>query len=176
MELNQIKDTDTVAQIQFLRTFCWLFFVTLFVVFPAMIMFTKIGLLAAIGIGTISSLIISLILVVAIDKLGSFAGMFYSGRRASWTLRETLQVDLDIAKNLKRHKEFQQAIGTVNNIILQDPEWSEALFLKAQILSEGFGNYNAAKGCLKKIIENESDQNSSVYRWASEMHRQLSSR
>jgi len=66
-------------------------------------------------------------------------------------------------------KEYDQALKAVNNILNRDPEFSEALFIKAQILWEGFKNSAAAKGNLKKIIEIKKDKNEPFYRWASNL-------
>ena len=53
----------------------------------------------------------------------------------------------------------------VNNLLHQDPDNSEVMLLKAQILWEGFGNAPTAKGCLNKIRELTSEDDK-FHRWA----------
>jgi len=61
---------------------------------------------------------------------------------------------------------FDDALSLVNELLCRDPELPDALFLKAKILWEGFGNGGAAKGYLKKIKQIiPEDEN--IHRWAS---------
>jgi hypothetical protein len=62
----------------------------------------------------------------------------------------------------------------VNRILEIDPDFSGALFLKAQILWEGFENPTAAKGYLEKVIEMKQDKNETIHRWASNLYDELS--
>ncbi|MFW5640132.1 MAG: tetratricopeptide repeat protein, partial [Thermodesulfobacteriota bacterium] len=70
------------------------------------------------------------------------------------------------ARHLKRREEYDQALRTINGVLQEAPDFPEALYLKARILWEGFGNTAAARGNLKRIIEGKADPNSAVYRWA----------
>lgn len=115
-----------------------------------------------------------MIIMFVVSRTGDFAGRILTGQKASWSVRERLQADFDKAGHFTAKKDFQRAIGIVNDILKQDPGWSEALFLKARILSEGFGNTAGARGYLEQILEKETDKNSAICRWASELHSQLS--
>jgi len=50
------------------------------------------------------------------------------------------------------------------------------LFLKAQILWEGFEDREAAKSCLLKIIKLEPDKDALYHRWALDLYRELSNK
>jgi hypothetical protein len=71
------------------------------------------------------------------------------------------------------NKKYDQALKTVNNILKRDPEFTEALFIKAQILWDGFENSAAAKANLKKITEIKIDKDESIHRWASNLYDEL---
>lgn len=87
-------------------------------------------------------------------------------RAAQWTTREQLEGDLNQANYYKRKEDFQKALKTVNRIIDMDPNYPEALYLKAQILWEGFENHGGAQSYLKKIIEVANDKDTTIRRWA----------
>ena len=56
----------------------------------------------------------------------------------------------------------------------KDPNFPEALFLKAKILWEGFEDREAAKSCLLNIIRVEPDKDALYHRWALDLYRELS--
>jgi tetratricopeptide (TPR) repeat protein len=99
--------------------------------------------------------------------------LIYGGGHGTWTEREQLEGDLNTVKYYKVNKKYDQALKTVNNILKRDPQFTEALFIKAQILWDGFENSAAAKASLKKIIETKKDENESIHRWASNLYDEL---
>jgi hypothetical protein len=60
---------------------------------------------------------------------------------------------------------YEKAISIIDNVLDQVPDFNEALFIKAQILIDGFKDAKVAKECISKILETESEC-SSLYRWA----------
>jgi tetratricopeptide (TPR) repeat protein len=78
--------------------------------------------------------------------------LFGTGKKEQ-NLSEQMTGDLDKARFYKRKEEFDQALRIVNKVIEQDPEFPEALFLKAHIVWEGFENLGMARDCLEKITE-----------------------
>jgi len=68
-------------------------------------------------------------------------------------IQEQFIADLKRALRLKSEKNLPQALQIVNNLLIKDPNWAEALLLKAQILDEAYGNKEAAKSILKKIMQ-----------------------
>ncbi|MEE8299909.1 MAG: tetratricopeptide repeat protein [Desulfatiglandales bacterium] len=102
-----------------------------------------------------------------VEKLGSgFGGVLsgWSSRRA--TLRETFAADLAKARYSKRQGRFKEALSIIENVLDRDPEFPDALYLKARILWEGFNNREGAAECLKKVMKRvPSDE--TLHRWAS---------
>ena len=166
-KLKPLKNIDIVAGSQFVKFFVWLFgplgVVSLFY-------FGLIG----IAISFILSLILTPVIMFILDKFsGGTSSLIYGGGHGTWSEREQLEGDLNTVKYYKMRKEYDQALKTVNNILKKDPEFSEALFIKAQILFEGFDNLAASKANLKKILEIKKDKDEPIYRWASNLNDEL---
>ena len=77
----------------------------------------------------------------------------------------------DRIRHSKRQKDFDRALYLVNQVIDKAPDLPEALFLKAQILWEGFGN-QAAEGYLKKVLRLVK-VGEPLHRWALNYHEQV---
>jgi hypothetical protein len=99
------------------------------------------------------------------DKTGKLLSrIFYAGRKPTWTIQEKFQSDLDQVMFFKRQRQFPQALKKVNEILNQEPEFAEALFLKAQILWEGYETANGARRYLNKAKDTVSPEGY-LYRW-----------
>lgn len=110
---------------------------------------------------------LSMLLVYVRERLGSGLGGILSGwssRRA--TLRETLAADLDKARYSKRQGRFEEALSIINGVLDKDPDFPDALFLKAEILWKSFRRGAAAKGCLRKVMQ-LVPKDETLHRWAS---------
>ena len=115
--------------------------------FPLCVIGALIVGIKGIAIAFIASLAISPVVTFALGRFSSnVASLIYGGGHRTWNEREQLDGDLNTAKYYKMKKEFDQALKSVNRILEIDPDLSEALFLKAQILWEGFENPTVAKG------------------------------
>ena len=102
----------------------------------------------------------------SIERLGSGLGGVVAGwssRRP--TVRESLRADLQKATYSKREGRFQEALSIIDDVLGKDPEFADALFLKARILWEGFGNRGEALGCLKKVMQ-VVPECETLHRWA----------
>ena len=109
----------------------------------------------------------------AIQRLGSGLGGVLSGwspRRT--TVRASLRADVQRATYSKREGRFQEALSIIDDVLDKDPEFPDALFLKAQILWEGFGNRKEALGCLKKLVQVVPDHET-LHRWALSYHNEI---
>ena len=96
---------------------------------------------------------LSILFVYGVEKVGSGVGGMLSG----WSSRpvdprETLAADLEKARYSKREGRFQEALRIINGVLDQEPDFPDALYLKARILWEGFGNREGAAGCLKNVM------------------------
>ena len=105
--------------------------------------------------------------------MGGLVSLLYRGSRANWSLREQLEADLSKVKHLKMRNDYATALEVVDTILGHDPNHPEALFIKAQILWEGFEYYAGAKVCLKKIIDMESIKDDPISRWASSLFNEI---
>jgi tetratricopeptide (TPR) repeat protein len=159
---------DFVSRSHFLKTFFLLFF-------PLCLLASFMAGIKGIAIAFIASLAISHVVMFTFGKfISNTASLIYGGGHGTWNEREQLDGDLNTVKYYKMRKEFDQALKTVNRILEIDPDFSGALFLKAQILWEGFENPTAAKGYLEKVIEMKQDKNETIHRWASNLYDELS--
>lgn len=121
----------------------------------------------------LSSTLFLLFLNRAADRAGGFLGSLIMEGRWTITLREQLAGELSKAKCLKSKKEFNEALATVNLILEKMPQHPEALFLKAEILREGFGNHPAARIYLEKILKLKSMPDETVRTWAASLLEKL---
>jgi hypothetical protein len=110
---------------------------------------------------------------VLVDKIGGSLGSFLSFRWGRTTIspRQRLAGKLDKSRYLKTQGEFTRALEVVNDVLGEDPDFPDALFLKAQILREGFDNLDAAKGYLTRIMELAGPEET-IHRWARNYYRE----
>ncbi|MCI5167535.1 MAG: hypothetical protein D3903_15950 [Candidatus Electrothrix sp. GM3_4] len=97
-----------------------------------------------------------------------FSEMIFNGCLPS-KRHDQLAGELVKARLMKASGRFEEALSVINSTVNKMPDHPEALFLKAQILWEGYSNYTAAKACLKKVIQmkpmkNEKDE--TLRRWS----------
>lgn len=153
-----LKNIDTADIAHFLRAYIYIF-----MAFGILLLFLKglIGLLIAVFLSIPFALVI-----FAIDiKTGKvISKAFYGGRKPRWTTREKFSGALDQVMLLKRRKQFPQALKKVTEILNQEPEFSDALFLKAQILWEGYESAQSAKKYLDKA-KNFALPEDYLYQW-----------
>ena len=166
-KLKPLKNIDAVARSQFIKFFVWLFG-------PLCVISILFFGIKGVVITFILSLVITPVVMFVLDKFsGGTSSLIYGGGKGTWNEREQLEGDLNTVKYYKVRKEYDQALKTVNNILNKDPEFSEALLIKAQILWEGFENSAAAKTNLKKIAEIKIDKDEPIHRWASNFYNEL---
>ncbi|MEE8398186.1 MAG: tetratricopeptide repeat protein [Desulfobacterales bacterium] len=169
-----LKDVDSVAQILFLNTLFRIAAVCLILgFFAGLFAGGLLGALIGMVLGGLSSVPISWFLTWGVDRSsGGVAAAFYGGKRRPKTQRQLLTNEMGMVRHDKMQKNFDEALDKINSILKRDPDFPDALLLKAQILWEGFGNVPGAMGYLRKIIREEDDQ-TSIYRWASSLYDEL---
>jgi tetratricopeptide (TPR) repeat protein len=132
------------------------------------------GAVSGIIIAGIAGLIISGIVMFLLDMAGGAASGLISGRReAVWTTREQVQGFLSQARFNKDNAEYTLAFNYVNKVLDKDPDFAEALILKAQILWEGFSQADAAIQFLEKALSLD-DGDKMLHNQARLLHSDLS--
>ena len=142
-------------------------------------------LILAWGLGKIPLLVLVLVLVfippimavivmVIITKSGSSVSRsFYRGPKAAWSVKEQLAGNLEKIRYSKRQGRFNEALALANDFLKKLPNDPDTLFLKAQILHEGFGYDQSAKKCLEIIIK-EVPASEILHRWATSLYEKIS--
>lgn len=82
--------------------------------------------------------------------------------------------DLNIVRYHKLCHRFDDALIKIDEVLAKDPDFVEALLLKARILWEGFEDAKAAKQCLLKILAGAPDEKAVFHRWALNFYEELS--
>ena len=164
---GRLKEVDSVRQALFLRNF--------------ILAFPFLGLLGYVlrGIpGVLMGAVVSAGIALSTEFLSDFFGggsvklLFGLGGRTE-SLRERLTGDLNQVRYQKMCKKFDRALIKVEEILTADPEFPEALFLKAQILWDGFDDREGAMDCLREIMKVEKDEGAMFRRWAVSLYREL---
>ena len=107
------------------------------------------GVLAAAIVG----LALSALIMYVLDAAGGAASNLISGRReAVWTPREQLQGLLSQARFNMENGDYSIAFNHINQVLQKDPDFPEALVLKARILWEGFSRADVALQFLEKVL------------------------
>ena len=95
-----------------------------------------------------------------------------SGNRTTGARRQRI-TDLNVVRYHKLCHRFDDALRKVDEVLAEDPDFAEALFLKARILEEGFGDAKAARHCLQTILAVEPDEAAVFHRWARNLYQEL---
>jgi len=108
---------------------------------------------------------ISGLTMVISDKCGDLSGRLFLGPKSNRSVRERLSGDLSRARVQKMNGNYEDALSTINIVLDQAPDFKEALFIKAQILLDGYSDIDRAKKYFTRILEHEH-RHSSLCRWA----------
>ena len=121
---------------------------------------------------TLATVVCAPLAVWVADRVGEGStNLLYGLGRETFQPHERLAGELDKIRHSKRQKDFDRALYLVNQVIDKAPDLPEALFLKAQILWEGFEN-QAAEGYLKKVLRLVK-VGEPLHRWALSYHEQV---
>ena len=161
------KDVDTEARTRFAKIFFRFFLVF---TIPWMLMAGPVkGFFISIGF----TFAMSFLAMKTLDRAGDAWAYMLGHRKPIIDLREQMQGSLKAVRVSKMNKAYKTALDQVNHILDKDPEFHEAMFVKAQILEEGFGNYPGARKYLRKVMA-ETPKESSLNTWARSLYRTVS--
>ena len=103
------------------------------------------------------SFLITAVIKFTLERVGFLGHLLFRGGKPLWTVHEQYAAYLSKARHARRHDDFDTAMVAINHALKQDPNWPEALFIKAQILWEGFESFGTARMCLAKIMKSTSE-------------------
>jgi len=127
-----------------------------------------------VGISIVIAGILTVVVMFLCDKTGAVAsGTLYGTGSSKRSLREINSAMLSQARIQKSEKRYDKALGLVNEILEKDPNYPDVLFLKGQIMWDGFQNSEAAKGNYRKVMELVPNKAEPLHRWASTCHDEL---
>jgi len=120
----------------------------------------------------------SILAVFAVELLSGGIGegsvnILYGTGRLDRTMRDQFISTLSQARFHKMGQRHDLALGCIDEILAAAPNYIEALFLKAQILWEGYQDSAAAKKCLIHVIKVEPDKEAPFHRWAVSLYREI---
>ena len=157
------SETDLFARSRLLKSF-----VLMFVPFHLIGLFLPFSILWA----TLAWVLCSPLAAGLSARVGERSvNLLYGLGQRRLPFKRRLAGELDKIKYSKREKNFDRALRQVNELLAKEPEFPEALFLKAQILWEGFGN-QAAEGYLNKVL-GLVKVGEPLHRWALSYHEQV---
>ena len=91
-------------------------------------------------------------------------------------VHDQLAGELVKARLMKASRRFDEALEVVDKTLQRMPKYPEALFLKAQILWEGYSNYPAAKACLQQVLrikKMRNEKEETIRRWSENMLKEM---
>lgn len=164
-----MKDVDSAARSRFIRVAVWVFPIVGFLGFyVGFSMYGKAG--TGLAIGAVAGIIASLMTWLIIEMLGSSSvNLLYGRRRPVYSEYEKYEGDLHQARHQKTQKNFPKALAIVNAILKKAPDLPEALYLKAQIMVEGYHKLDEARLLLEKIVTVLPEKGETYHRWAQTM-------
>ncbi len=167
---RQLKDVNSIRQAMWLGNFMRVF--PLLMV-PGLLIDGLKGLLIAAMVSVLASICGE----VLSDRLGGISvNTLYGFGRRSATPREQLAGDLAQARYQKMNQNYDGAMAKLEKILAQDPNNPEAMFVKAQVLWEGYEDRISAKEYLMRVLKVEPDRNAVYHRWALNLYREINTR
>ena len=158
-----MKDVDTVRNAHILKYFMWVF---PFLAILGLVLKGGLGILIAIPVSAAVS-VVSVMISGLIG--GGSVNLLYGTGRKNIDVRDQLSGTMSQARCHKMSQDYDRALTFVEEVLDKDPDYPEALFLKAQILWEGFKDSNGAKECLSQVINIVPNKGEPIHRWASQL-------
>jgi len=111
------------------------------------------------------SIIISIFALFITEILGNISGsLYWPSKKVNH--RQQLSADLAKAKFSKGNGRFKDALSIINEVLDKDPDFPDALYLKGQVLWEGFENSVESKKLFSRVMQLLSTEEE-LYRWSS---------
>ena len=128
--------------------------------------------------GMLMALPASMLAAFAVECLsGGFSStpvnILYGTGRLDRTMQDRFIGTFSQARFHKMSQRHDLALGYVDEVLAAAPNYIEALFLKAQILWEGYRDSTGAKDCLLHVIKVEPDKEAPFHRWSMVLYREI---
>jgi len=160
-----MKNIDSVNRTLHIRVF--------FIPFPLLgIVGFIFGGITGLFLAAVLSSLISLFTVFVSEGLGGIAGGLYDGRKPIWSIKERYSADFSRARVQKMSKNYIESLIIIDKVLLEQQDYNEAYFLRAQILVEGFDDIYEAKKCLIRIFQTEPEH-SQLFQWSESLYKEL---
>jgi hypothetical protein len=131
----------------------------------------KMGLLLGLIVGAVAT-VVSHFLIERLSSSG--VNLLYGKRKPIYTVTEKFEGPLNQARHLKSKQDYLNAFKITDEVLNKVPKLPEALYLKAQILWEGYHDAAAAREVLEKILELVPDAKETYHRWAQSLLLEIS--
>ncbi len=163
--MKQPKNIDSVHRSLLIKAFC--------VCFPLMavlgwVYFGSKGILYAMAV----CLVVAFGAVALAGGVGNTVGGLYGGRRPNWKVEDQYAADLSRARVQKMSKNYTAALQIIDSVLAEKPDFNEALFLKAQVVLEGFDHRLEAKDYLVKIFKSEP-KHTQLYQYSASLYKEI---
>jgi hypothetical protein len=159
--------------ISFMRAYCYTFFPALLLSIVVSWLYFPMGFVAILIVTLMANAAIAWAIMFICEKSGDLAATIYKGG-SSLSKTQRYAGNLDQARYHKRSGRYDSALGCIDEYLELAGRTPEALYLKAQILWQGFGDSTGSKSCLKEILEAISAKDS-YSRWSLDLMKQIDS-
>ena len=159
------KNIDSAHRALILKAFCAIFPLTGF------LLWVWLGIVGGL-IALILCTIIALSAVYLAGGIGGVVGKLYGGRDPIWNIQERYSAELSRTRVQKMKGNHEDALMIIETVLAEQPDFNEALLLKAQVLAEGFGDNQEARKCLTKIFQTEPKY-TQLFQWCETLYREL---
>ena len=164
---NNPKDVSLVTQTRFLM-------IAVRLAPPCVLLGWAIGGIPGLLYALPGSIVAALAVEILSDRAGdSSVNVLYGIERVDRTWRDQVIGTLNQARFHKMSKRHDLALACINEVLAADPDLPEALFVKAQILWEGYQDAAAAIQCLIHLMKSEPDKGAAFHRWAASLYREI---
>jgi tetratricopeptide (TPR) repeat protein len=161
-----------VEKIVFARIYCFLILpVLILTTVVSLVLDWQISLFGLIAITMALNLIPTILVLLFSNKVGDASAILFKGTGRS-TIRDQYCGNISQARYLKTRHEYKEALELIEQYLDKDPDFAEALYLKAQILLDGFNDYIGAKLCTNKILQ-LTDNTCSWHQWAMSLQKEI---
>ena len=182
-----VRDPDTVSQVETFGHFIRIFAILMMVVLGVFVYWVTLGSGTEYSTGTLYLVLLAGLAGAGIISffaaylaqravLGATGGMvnILMGLRSWRDFGEQVAGDLNRVRYFIRSGHYDEALPILDDILGREPDFTEALALKAQVLWAGYGNKAESWRLLRKILK-ETPKSDPCHRWAAEYYQLVSS-